>query len=80
VVNDEAIDYDRLKAEFHKLHDSPKLFVKVMDLARDGRKYAWRHVEQGKLPDGKEVVVHVFWFGKLDGDGRVVRQTESVRS
>jgi len=30
VVNDEAIDYDRLKAEFHKLHDGPKLSVKVM--------------------------------------------------
>jgi hypothetical protein len=49
-------------------------------LVKEGRKYAWRHVEEGTLPDGKKLEIKIFLFGELDEDGKVLRQTESIRS
>jgi len=80
VVNDETMDYDGLRASFEKLRDGPKLSANVLDLVKDGRNYAWRHVVEGTLPDGNKMVVKIFLFGELDEDGKVLRQTESVRS
>ncbi|KAK1828064.1 hypothetical protein QBC39DRAFT_375098 [Podospora conica] len=78
VVNNEAKDFDWLKAKATELRARPKMDIVVHDLFRDGKKFAWRHVGKSTLPDGKKKRVEVFVFGELDDQGRVVRQNEMV--
>ena len=77
-VNDETYDMDAIKALIQTLGTHPKMTIDVLDLLREGRNFAWRHVGESSLPDGKTKKVQVFAFGELDADGRVVRQEESV--
>ena len=78
-VNGEHLDYDLVKAQFQKVRAGPKAHIEVVDLVREGKQYAWRHVGKGTLPDGKKLEVEIFLFGELDDEGKMVRQTENIR-
>lgn len=78
IVNDEAMDFDNIVEKIKQLRAGPKMEFSVLDLLRDGKKFAWRHVGMAALPDGEKMGVKTFVLGEPDEEGRVVQQNERV--
>ncbi|KAK0742785.1 hypothetical protein B0T18DRAFT_391691 [Schizothecium vesticola] len=78
IVNDEALHFDDVNDKVKELRAGPKLSFPVLDLLRDGKNFAWRHVGKSTLLEGKKKGVQTFVFEELDDEGRVMRQNERV--